>query len=526
MSIITVPRSSRVRLRPARTLWLELKRNAVPYVLPLLAAIFYFDSVRTADGFPPVWAQRASVIGDHMVFVFSAFAGGLAAWAGSREGRRNTLDLVATTPRAAWARLNLALAGTLCWLLGAFLAGVAVLYVQTALQATWGGPPLWPVVVGATAVTAVTMIGFVCGVVFPGRFTAPLVAIAVLGASMVGFREALSVNGPSSTYALLSPDNSPPAIDAGTYYHVAPDLLIVQFMFMGGIAVALFGVLGLVTMLRASAGGTGTLRAAFARSAFDSRDRWPLRAAAVVMAGCGVAASVTAFTLAGTARPDAVGGWQIPALHSAASDQPVPVTLDCTSAPGGSGASGFQVCLHPAFAYYRDDVAAALDPVAAQIAGLPGAPVRAVEAASLSGGTEVRSGLSGNPPVFEFTADHVGNMFGEFYGIPDTADWRSAFQLGLLYAFLTGSAQQAGFGPLDEAQQAVENGLLTAAGAPLLHPVMGINMNGKVTTPSEVEAVSAAAQRFAALPASVRHAWLAAHLAALRAGTVTLAELP
>jgi len=37
----------------------------------------------------------------------------------------------AATPRAAWARLSIALAGTLCWLLLAFLAGVAVLYIQT-----------------------------------------------------------------------------------------------------------------------------------------------------------------------------------------------------------------------------------------------------------------------------------------------------------------------------------------------------------------------------------------------------------
>jgi hypothetical protein len=37
---------------------------------------------------------------------------------------------------------------------------------------------------------------------------------------------------------------------------------------------------------------------------------------------------------------------------------------------------------------------------------------------------------------------------------------------------------------------------------------------------------AAAAGRFAALPASVRHAWLVRHLAALRAGQVTLAELP
>jgi hypothetical protein len=35
-----------------------------------------------------------------------------------------------------------------------------------------------------------------------------------------------------------------------------------------------------------------------------------------------------------------------------------------------------------------------------------------------------------------------------------------------------------------------------------------------------------AAKRFAALPAAARHAWLVAHLTALRAGRITLSELP
>jgi hypothetical protein len=504
--------------RSARALRLEFKRNAVPYVLPLLAAVFYFDALRTADGFPPVWTLRASVIGDHMVFAFSAFAGGLAAWAGSREGRRKTADLVATTPRAAWARMSVALAGTLGWVLLAFLAGVAVLYIQTALQATWGGPPLWPVLVGAAAVTVVTVLGFTVGVFFPGRFTAPLVAILVLVLNMVGFRAALGVTGPPGTYALLSPGNSVPPVDTGVYYHVAPDLSVAQVMFMGGIAVALFGVLGLAPGLRelVSAGGLRSLRAVLARG-----DGWLLRAVTVVLIACGVAASWTAFALAGTARLDTVtGGWEIPALHSAASDQPVPVTPDCTSG------SAFQVCVHPAFGFYLDDVAALLDPVAAEIAGLPGAPGRAAEVASGSEGNLVSSGIAGNPPVFEFTAENVGNYFGLFLGMRDPTGWRAGFQQGLLDAFLEAPSGHAGPAPLDAAQQAVEDVLLTAVGSPPLGPSSGHTaVNGKLTAATLAD-IAAAANRFAALPASARHAWLAAHLAALRAGTITLAQLP
>jgi hypothetical protein len=523
MSVLSMPPArlapSRLALpRSLRALRLEFKRNAVPYVLPLLAAVFYFNTIRTADGYPPIWTQRASTITNDMMFEFSVFAGGLAAWAGSREGRRRTADLVATTSRATWARLSVALAGTLCWMMLAFLAGVAVVYIQTALQATWGGPPLWPVFVGAAAVTAVTVIGFTAGVFAPGRFTAPLVAILVAVLSQVGFRSALGVTSRSGTYALLSPETSPPGIDAGVYYHVAPDLAIVQVMLMGGIAVALFGVLGLVPGLRelASDRSIRSLRAVFTRG-----DGWLLRAGAVLLIAGGVAASSTAFTLAGTARLDATtGGWEIPALHSAASDQPVPATPSCASA------SGFQVCVHPAFGFYLPDLAAALDPVAAEIAGLPGAPARAAELPSTTGGEPVMSGIAGNPPVFDFTADHVGNMFGEFYGIPDMGAWRAGFQTGLLDAFLEGQSHGAGTVPLDAAQQAVENGLLTAIGSPPPTTFGGMNMNGKVTTPQTAAEVTAATQRFAALSAGARHAWLAAHLAALRAGTVTLAQIP
>jgi hypothetical protein len=501
VSVMSVPLP-----RSARALRLEFKRNAVPYLLPLLAAVFYFDTVRTADGFPPIWTLRASVIGDHMLFEFCAFAGGMGAWAGSREGRRKTVDLVATTPRAAWARLSVALAGTLSWLLLAFLAGVAVLYIQTALQATWGGPPLWPVFVGVAGVIVVTVIGFTCGVLFPGRFTAPLVAVGAPVLYDVGLHQALGITASSGTYALLSPTSGPPPVDVGVYYRVAPDLSIVQVMFMGGLAVALLGVLGLASAIRD-------------RSARG--DSWPLRAVAVLVAACGVAASVTAFSLAGTAKPLADGGWQISALHSAASDQRLPAAQDCTSERGAG--AGFQVCIHQAFSYYLDDVAAALEPVAAEIVGLPGAPVRAQEVASISGGENVMSGISGHPPVFDFTAEHVGTLFGLFYGHPDLGVWSAGFQQGLVDAFVAAPSGRAGpvAAPLGAAQEAVADALLAAVGSQPPAP------SGPTTANDGIPAdVSAATRRFAALSASARHAWLATHLTALRAGQITLAQIP
>jgi hypothetical protein len=514
-----VPGSARVP-GPSRVLRLEIKRSVVPWVLPLLAALFYFDTIRTASGLPPVWTLRASAITDHMLNDFDAFGAGLAAWVGSREGRRKTGDLVAATPRAAWARQAAALGGTAFWLLLAFLAGVAVLYVQTGLQATWGGPPLWPVFVGVADVIVVTVFGFTCGTLFPGRFTAPLVAIAIFLLDFAGFHAALNVTAGSSTYGLLAPDTSPPPVDAGVFYHGLPDVPIAQVMFMGGITLALLGVLGLAPVLRKLAS-----RGWPVRGTLVDGDGWWLRAIAVVLLAAGVAASWTAYSLAGTAKLTATG-WEIPALHDAASDEPVPFVPDCTSGP-----DGFRVCVHPAFSGYLSDVAAALDPVAAEIAGLPGAPVRAEQVASVGtgpGGFEP-SYIAGNPAVFDYNGEQVGDLFGGFRGIPAGAGpfWRAAFQQGLLDSFLAepphpAAAARTGLAPLGAAQQAVEDALMIAVGS---QPPQDAVQGGQSGGPSQAQ-ITAAARRFAALSPSARHAWLAAHLRALESGQITLGQLP
>ena len=535
MSVLSVPpaQSAPSRLassRLVRALGLEFKRSPVPYLLPPLALLFYYDVIRTADGYPPVWTLRASVV-SHLVLYFGLVGGGVAAWAGAREGRRKTADLLATTPRAAWSRLSVALAGTLCWVLLAFLAFAAVLYTQTALQATWGGPPIWPVLVAAATVTMATVTGFTCGAVFPGRFTAPLVALGLTVLLEIGFRESLLVKaspvgrapsgkhllpvpgGPPlqvkvfhdlsyGTYALLSPLNAPPAVDAGVYYRVAPDVSVVQVMFMGGIAVALFGVLGLAAGLRAP-GPTGG---------------WLARLGAVVLVACGVAAASTGFALAGTAQPDAAAdGWEIPALHSAASDQPVAAAPDCTST------TDFQVCVAPALSFDLRAVAAELDPVAAEIAGLPGAPTRAEEVATLHGGKTVMARISGNPPVFEFTTDHVDTVDTQLDGNSNLTGWRTGFPQGLLDAFLAGPSPAAGLTPT---QQAVEDALLAAVGAQPVAQLPGPLPPLSASAAAQRTEVAAAAQRFEALSPGARHTWLATHLAVLRAGKITVAQLP
>jgi hypothetical protein len=505
--------------RPARALRLEIRRSVVPWAIPLIAALFFFDVYRTAAGDPPLWNVRACEVTNHMLFDFSAFAAGLGAWAGSREGRRKTGDLVATTVRPAWARQAAALAATLFWLVLAFLAGVVVIYVQTALGAAWGGPPLWPAAVGVAGVVTACVTGFTAGVLFPGRFTAPLAAVGVLVLAVIGFHAGLGVSG-SDTYGLLSPATGSPPVDYGIFYRVPPDVAIAQVMFMGGITLAMLGLLTLAPVFPAL-----NLRW---HLAVGRAGRWLCVAGAALLAA-GLAASWTAYALTGTARVNAAGYWVIPALHDAASDQPAAYTPDCTG-------TAFKVCVHPAFGGYLSHVAAALDPVAAEIAGLPGAPAGAREVVSDVHSSSPANPIMGNPPVFTFTSDNVGNLIGVFRGSPagsTGAIWNQGFQQGLLDAFVTGQppaglADSFAGVPTTPAQQAVVKALLTVVGTPasqLPQLSQSTGPNGQPAGPSPAK-IAAAAQRFAALSPAARHAWLATRLAALRAGTISLGQIP
>jgi ABC-type transport system involved in multi-copper enzyme maturation permease subunit len=509
------------RSRPAPVLRIEIRRSVVLWAVPLLLALFYFDSFRTAAGFPPVWTVRSSGITSHMVADFGPFAAGLAAWVASREGRRKTDDLLATTVTPAWARQASALGATLFWLLLTFLAGVAAIYIDTALNATWGGPPLWPVAVGAVEVVTFAVIGFTAGALFPGRFTAPLAAIGTFLLAEIGFHAALQMNAEGSTYALLSTATAVPLGDDGVFYHVAPDVAIAQVMFMGGITVALLGLVTLAPFFRVASHG---LLASVSRVG-----RW-LCVAGVALVATGVAASSTAYALADTAKLT-VSGWDIPALHDAASDQPIPYTPDCAG-------TSFKVCVHPAFAGFLSAADAALQPVAAEIAGLPGTPVRAEEVPSGEGvghGLVLpglpRAGLSGTPPVYTYISnDGLAPLWGSPAAV-DNAGWRAGFQQAFLTALVTGPPH-AGPGPdaamlsPTAAQQAVITALMTAVGSTA--PGFGEDMTntGQPAAGATPTQIAAAAQRFASLSPAARHAWLAAHLPALRAGTVTLDQMP
>jgi len=92
---------------------------------------------------------------------------------------------------------------------------------------------------------------------------------------------------------------------------------------------------------------------------------------------------------------------------------------------------------------------------------------------------------------------------------------------------VAGTVVDSMVGHADQAQQAVSEGLLRAAGVSLDSLAIFAQLDGStVVVPQPGTPAYAAGARFAALPAAERHAWLTAHLAELRVGRITLEQLP
>jgi hypothetical protein len=498
--------TSAVPLNAARLLRVELRRNAMPWILPLTAALLWFDSYRPSTGTAALYGLRTfwNMGQGHTIIDSGPFVAGVAAWMGSRDGRRGLADLVTATARPRWAAQLATWAATAIWAAAAYLLFVGVMFAVYAHQGVGGTPPWWWVAVGATAVAAFSAAGFTVGAYWPSRFAAPVAAfggfLALAMSSQSGFKY-------TSGWALILPTNSNGTFDgnsqtdSGIFYPWLPDLPVARIMFLAGIAVAALGLTG----LPARAGG-----------------QW-LRRAAAVLTLAGVASAGTAVGLASTARLSA-HGMVIPALHDAANDAPITYTPAC------GRAAGVPVCLNPAYRRWLPDVAAALAPVLAEVDGLPGAPVRATQVAAAypsgEGGPPQAITLGGYPPVLRLSLGLL-DMPGPC-GFCDgpVATKPFADQMRLLFAHaLVG----AGNGSGSPVQQAVQAALLQGAGIPFAAQprLEATTKNGPGPAPGPATGpVYAAARRLATLPAAARHAWLAAHLAALRAGRLTPNELP
>lgn len=489
----------RVPLAATKLLRIELRRSPMPWILPVVAALFWFDTYRPSTSQPPLWMLRTfwNMGEGHTIIDFGPFVAGMAAWIGARDSRRGMADLVTTTARPRWtAQLTTWAAGAI-WAVGAYLAFVAVLFGVYAAQGVTGAPPWWWVAVGATAVAMFTAAGFAIGTLVRSRYAAPIAAfasmLALILSSQTGFTH-------PTGWALVLPTNSNGNYQpmSGTFYRYLPDLPIARILFLAGIAAAVLGLIG-------AAGPAGGRR---------------VRTIAATVTICGLAAGGTAVVLATTARL-AADGMVIPALHDAADDRPIAYTPVC--APAGA----VPVCVNPAYSRYLPDMIAAVQPALTVMAGLPGAPVRVVQVAgnyqNRQGSDGQSADIAGNPPVLELP------LAAE--GLPGAFGWTAAeldgeLRLLAIHAFV-GAGDTAG----TPAQQAIEIALLNSGGIAFADQADALNNDAPRSWSRDAgvkadPGIDSAAHRFAALTATARNAWLAANLPALRAGTITLTDLP
>jgi hypothetical protein len=424
--------SSAVPLNAVRLLLMELRRNAMPWILPLIAALFWFDSYRPSTGTAPLYGLRTfwNMGQGDTIIDFGPLVAGVAAWMGSRDGRRGLADLVTATVRPRWAAQLATWAATAIWAVAAYLVFVNVMFAMYAHQGVGGTPPWWWVGVGATAVAAFSAVGFAIGAYWPSRFAAPVAAfagfLAMFLSSQTGFSH-------TSGWALILPTNSHGSFegsaqtDSGIYYPWLPDLPIARIMLLAGIAVAALGLTG----LPARAGG-----------------QW-LRRAAAILTLAGLTSAGTAVGLARTAQESA-HGVVIAALHDAANDTPITYTPAC------GRAAGLPVCLNPAYSRWLPDVTAGLAPVLAEVVGLPGAPTRATQVAAAypSGGDGPPQPMTfgGDPPVLRLQLG-ILDMPGScgFCGLVTTQQFTDQMRLLFAHAFVG-----AGGGPGSPVQQAVK----------------------------------------------------------------------
>ncbi len=460
--------ASRAPAGAARLLRIELRRTPAWLPLPALTVLLGLASPYGRALRAPValWSARSLALPGALQ-VIGPFVAGIAAWAASREARRQLTDLLTTSPRSPLARRLATWAAATAVGLAFYGLAAGFIFAATAWQDAWGAPLWGPVAVGALGVVAFSGVGFAIGVLLPSRFTPPLVAIGFL----FGLQLTLAAwYATGSRYALASPVVDSVGPGAVPFFGDGTGVVVVQLLLLAGVVVAALGVPGLT----------------------DPSTTRGTRLLATALVAAGLCLGGTAIGLARTARHEPGRGTVIPRLAGTATVVPYTPVCDRTGP--------LPVCAHPAYRQVLATVSTDLTALTGQFAGLPGAPT------AIDVGTP--GGVPTDPGVLRIDAPNSQGPMSPGLIRYVTRETAAGALLGIE------PDQPATATP---ARRAVADGLLLAAGETL-------TTHGPLT--ADQQRARAAAQRFAALPATARRAWLAAHLTALRAGTLTLEQLP
>ncbi|CAN5728774.1 hypothetical protein BH20CHL3_BH20CHL3_04660 [soil metagenome] len=164
-------------------LWLDIKGCQGIFLLPLMVGMgLVFASTNLFESGVVLWKTMNFATVQSYMYIAPVTAG-LAAWTASRDRRRHVDAFIESAPGNPLVRDLSVLAATAGWgLLG--YAIIAACYAALALQrATWGGFDADLALTGALGIVLAAAIGVPIGRFVPGRFSA-LLAVAVTYATV------------------------------------------------------------------------------------------------------------------------------------------------------------------------------------------------------------------------------------------------------------------------------------------------------------------------------------------------------
>lgn len=472
---------------------IETRHSLAFWLAPVMAGLACWVVIRPLLASPMAFWPDRSVQVLHLVAQIGPVLAAAGAWMAGRNHRRKIEDSITTTPYPSWLREFITCMAVVAWGLLVYLVVGSSIVGATAVHRAWGAPALGPILVGLVAVPAQGAIGYAIGYRIPNRITAPLVAVALFVAQNV-----LGAQGPLHWYQFLSPGVT---YNTSVQFGTDPDLSGLQLLFVLGLTGIALGSLGITSSRKLSS-----------------------MSLIVTAAGLTVA-SVALIQRDGQEGPFSATG--VTPLQFA--QQLIPFGRVCAS-------GRIPVCIHPAFKGSLLTIAGTVNRVVAPIAGLPGAPTRALDADTFQVmPLDTKLGSDGYMAKVAALLRTKGMVVYAAQpkdlislNLEHVADLDSTFASQVAGSTVSGrdapveQCDPSGCGgPSGPAQEAMAVWLLQRAG----FSVQWSELNQENSS-SPDQKILAAAQRFDSLPPWQQRRWLSTHFTSLRNGKVSLAALP
>lgn len=428
----------------------------------------------------------------------SGIAAGIAAFLAGRDERLRLDEQLVQTSIGSPGRDVVGIIAAIAWCLCGYLAVVAGFFLYAARNATWGGPEWTLVALTVATIILGVALGWLVGVVVRSRFS-PLVALAVTLGLISIYQLTVDLRRSETS----NPDGGATFTHQESSIKFLSPFELLDFHDLRSVMVPAFAwIIGLSVLLASVA--------------------WWRRHRAI---GSLVSLSVAAM-VSGVAGADLLGNDPRtgPAHWRAARTYVEPV---CETRLQGA----VSVCLHPEDSVLLDDVAGTVERLMSPLAGIPGVPTR----------FENQTQQQDPRTIYLYVYDardlefHVTSTVLRELMHDRNGQWMH--QSGSAqYVVVAWLLQEAGISRQEAMEQhylrplplvqATDEAIAMGVTDPMeLNRFFETNTNQGDMTAFEAE-INAAIDRFAALPEDERRAWLETHWNDLRAGHLTLEDLP